>query len=255
MTQREQSPYDDNFYLGQRDMSRRSAEIIIPEVLNLYPVQSACDVGCGVGAWVSVLLSCGVDAVGMDGAYVNPELLQIPKERFVAADLRKPLPKDRQFDLAISLEVAEHMEEAYAAQFVDSLTGIAPVVLFSAAIPLQKGLGHVNEQWQQYWVGLFGHHRYVPIDYIRRKVWSDPRIPPHYAQNIVLYCRADRLDNFPKLRSAADATCQETLSVVHPRHWEMYSRQINFDLGRDGYLSEVLRALPNVAWRAIRKRL
>jgi hypothetical protein len=36
----------------------------------------------------------------------------------------------------MSLEVAEHLEEEFAETFIDSLVSLAPIVLFSAALPL-----------------------------------------------------------------------------------------------------------------------
>lgn len=47
------------------------------------------------------------------------------------------MPPQRAFDLAISLEVAEHLPETSADVFVESLTAAAPIIVFSAAIPMQ----------------------------------------------------------------------------------------------------------------------
>ena len=113
------SVYTDHFYLRQRDGSRRSAAAIIPLVLDLVPARSVVDVGCGVGTWLSVFIDRGVaDVLGVDGGYVDRALLEIRPERFIAADLRKPLRSGRAFDLAVSLEVAEHLPAECAATFV-----------------------------------------------------------------------------------------------------------------------------------------
>jgi hypothetical protein len=61
----------------------------------------------------------------------------------------------RTFDLAICLEVAEHLPPEAAEGFIDSLTRLAPVVLFSAAITFQVGNQHLNGQWPDYWATLF----------------------------------------------------------------------------------------------------
>lgn len=248
--------YTEHFYTTQRDQSRRSAEVIIPEVLSMLPVESACDVGCGVGTWANVLIKNGVkDVVGIDGDYVTRALLEIPQDSFLPFDLRKPLRLDRQFDLVISLEVAEHLEEEFAAQFIESLTILSSVILFSAAIPFQGGVNHFNEQWQDYWADLFEQEGYVPIDCIRKKFWRNPIISPHYASNILMYCDANRLDDYPNLAAAARTTCKEMISVVNPRLWQLVSSKIDYNLRRDAYLSEVARALPHIVWRAIKNRL
>lgn len=79
----------------------------------------------------------------------------------------------RNFDLAVSLQVAEHLPPSSAKGFIDSLAKLAPVVLFSAAIPLQAGAEHLNEQWPEYWAALFKTHDYLPIDCIRGRMSGD----------------------------------------------------------------------------------
>lgn len=61
----------------------------------------------------------------------------IPKGCFRAADLSQPFQLAEFFDLAICLEVAEHLPKQSAPGFIQSLVRLAPVVLFSAAIQLQ----------------------------------------------------------------------------------------------------------------------
>ncbi len=154
-------PYTQKFYKDQSVGSRRSAEAIVPLVLTLIKPQSVIDVGCGLGIWLSVFKEFGVkDVFGIDGDHVDRSMLQIPNERFTAFDLKKPIPINRQFDLVISLEVAEHLPEDCAKTFIHSLTGLGPVILFSAAIPFQGGTNHLNEQWPDYWANHFNDNGY-----------------------------------------------------------------------------------------------
>ena len=78
----------------------------------------------------------------MDDQWFDVEALHIPADCYLVADLGKPLPLDERYDLAVSLEVGEHLEASLAGGLVDSLTRLAPVVLFSAAIPGQSGTHH-----------------------------------------------------------------------------------------------------------------
>ena len=91
-------------------------------------------------------------------------------------NLQNPFQINRRFDLVMTLEVAEHLPDTAAANFVESLTQLGPVILFSAAVPFQGGTGHVNEKWPDYWANLFSKHAYVPIDCIREKVWNNPDV-------------------------------------------------------------------------------
>jgi SAM-dependent methyltransferase len=213
-------PYTERFYERNRTGSRRSAELIVPLIIDLVRPRSVIDVGCGVGTWLSVFLGLGVEDVwGVDGNEVAPELLEMPVKRFLRADLRRPLSLPRRFDLAMSLEVAEHLPEECAAMFVESLVTLAPIVVFSAAIPFQGGTNHVNEQWQDYWAALFERRGYVSLDPIRPRVWSDDRIEWWYAQNLLVFVERGRLESDPRLVRAFQATSRDQLRLVHPRKY------------------------------------
>ena len=199
--------YDARFFAAQREGARRSAERIVPLVLELTGALSVVDVGCGPGTWLSVFRAHGVeDVLGIDGAYVSN--LEIPDDRFQAHDLSTPLSLERTFDLAVSLEVAEHLEPAAGAALVRSLVQLAPVVLFSAAVPGQLGEGHVNERWQGDWAADFAAHGFRPHDVVRPAVWDDPTVEWWYAQNTLVYARAATLNG-------PEATL---LSLAHPRY-------------------------------------
>src|SRR6267142_2976236 len=147
--------YTKQFYEEHRDGAKRSAEVIAPLVLELLHPRSIVDIGCGDGNWLAVFCKLGVqDVLGIDGDYVERNLLQIPQNSFRSIDLSQPFNLGRTFDLAISLEGAEHLPAACAESFVKSLTRLAPFVLFSAAIPSQGGENHLNEQWPDVWASL-----------------------------------------------------------------------------------------------------
>ena len=212
--------YTPNFYNEIRDGSARSAEVIVPLVSNLLHPASVVDVGCGDGTWLSIFRKLGTqEIVGVDGDYVRPDLLQIPPENFCPADLAKPFTLDRTFDLAVSLEVAEHLPAGAASSFVASLTRLAPVVLFSAAIPFQGGNHHVNEQWPDSWAALFRQHNYVPVDCIRKHVWQNSAVEWWYAQNALLFVQPGLFETNPALYAEFRNTNACQLAVVHPRNY------------------------------------
>jgi len=210
--------YGTRFYDRQSDGSYVSARQVVPIVAEILSPRSVVDVGCGTGAWLKAFQEIGVlDCLGIDGDYVARSRLRIAAESFVAMDLKNPAHLDRTFDLAMSLECAEHLEPAAAEGFVRFLTSLAPVVLFSAAAPGQGGRHHVNEQWPSYWVRLFSRFGFVAIDILRPRIWSIPDIQPWYCQNSLLYVAADKLPHFPALLAHSAAADGRMIDVVHPR--------------------------------------
>lgn len=177
-----------------------SADAVVPLVLDAYPdTDTVTDVGCGRGWWGAAFAARGCTVTGLDGAYVTDPVIP-----FTAADLTQPLPDDLpRVDLAICLEVAEHLPAERAAGLVADLTGLSDRILFSAAIPHQSGAGHVNLQWPAYWARLFRRHGYGCTDWLRWLIWDDPTIEPWYRQNIMIF-------------DAATPTSTTPPGVVHP---------------------------------------
>lgn len=209
--------YDAAFYRELDRTAEPSARRIIPLLLELAPIQSVIDVGCGDGGWLAAFQALGVgDICGIDGPWIKEEQLKIPPSAFRRAALDQPLPIARPFDLAMSLEVAEHLPEAAAKAFAGELARLAPMVLFSAALPGQGGLHHVNEQWPAYWAELFAGHGFRCIDCLRQLIWNDGDIAWWYRQNILLFARPDFIPRHPGLARAAAAAPQSPLAMVHP---------------------------------------
>jgi hypothetical protein len=219
--------YDQKFY-ENRSVIFDSARVIIPHVLKFLNVKSVIDIGCGPAEWLSVFREKGIsDVRGFDGEWVDKLKLHIPQESFVTTDLKKPLQVDRKFDLAISLEVAEHLPEPVAKQLVSSITSSAPAVLFSAAIPLQGGSYHVNEQWPIYWASLFRTHGFVAVDCIRNKIWNNNEVGWWYCQNCILFIKMELLEKSAELKMEYEKTNGEVLSLVHPRLFTYYAQRHN----------------------------
>ena len=194
-----------------------SAQTVVPLVLDLVHPKSVVDIGCGRGLWLKAFFEHGIkDMVGYDGDYVERDKLAFPKENFHPADLEKQIILNRSFDLAVCLEVGEHLPDSAADTLVETLTRATSVVLFSAAIPLQGGSRHINEQWPEYWEKKFAAHDFVPVDALRRHLWGDRRISFFYQQNVLFYVRKNDLALYPKLEEEIRHGHDKALALVHP---------------------------------------
>lgn len=233
MPKHNRAVYSEEFFARQADISQHSADVIVPELLSLFPVTSVADVGCGVGTWLEAFRRCGItDLLGIDGDYVDLDTFRVGREHFVVADLAKGIPRTRTLDLAVCVEVAEHLPESHAANFVADLCWLAPLVLFSAAIPGQCGTHHINEQWQSYWAGIFRLNGFIAVDIFGRRFWNCRDVSAEYAQNMVIY--ASRLG-----REHEEV---EVLDVLHPHYWN--------NIG----LKRIASSLPNALSMAWSKR-
>ncbi len=161
--------------------------IVMTEIISRLKPGSILDVGCGRGTWIKAAQQLGVtNTLGIDGVAIPPGELLFSATDFRQIDLTTTWTLDRQFDLALCLEVAEHLDEQVASGLVESLTRHADTVLFSAASPYQPGQHHVNCQWPAYWQRLFNLQGYACDDTLRTQLWDNAFIDPWYRQNMFI---------------------------------------------------------------------
>jgi hypothetical protein len=244
MTDDQKQYYDDPFFVGQAGDSRTSAGVVVPVVNEIVQPSSVLDVGCGVGGWLAEWQTNGVrDVCGVDGDYVDRAGLQIDQALFVPTDLEKPFSLGRRYDLAQCLEVGEHVNAASASTLVQSLTKHSDTVLFSAAIPGQGGIQHINEQWPSYWVELFAREGFLAFDVIRPLIWDDARVQVWYRQNMLLLSRVREFEVAPKV-----------LDLVHPSLWANHT-PTHLWVDHKPTLRQIAGYLPVAAVAAARSRL
>jgi 2-polyprenyl-3-methyl-5-hydroxy-6-metoxy-1,4-benzoquinol methylase len=116
---------------------------------NISPTK-VVDIGCGPGMLVQSLREIDVNAFGydIDERINNKEYLK----QVSLFELNDPA------DLVTCMEVAEHIEEGLSDSIVDSvMRNIKPngILIWTAAIPGQGGVGHINCQKKEYWQEKF----------------------------------------------------------------------------------------------------
>ncbi len=175
--------YSSNFFENINKNSIACAKAFMPLIKDKFDIKSVVDFGCGEGAWLS---ACGIDDVtGIDGDWVNEERLLI--KNFLTKDVGGVVSLNRVFDLAVCLEVAEHLAEDNADRLIENLTTHSDKILFGAAIPGQGGENHINEQWQSYWAKKFWEKGFKPVMHFRHV--ND--VAYFYCQNTLLFVHKD----------------------------------------------------------------
>jgi len=227
-----------------------SARRILPPLLQRFSVTSMVEIGCGNAHWSQAALDNGVgDILAIDGPWNNRSALLVEQVNFRGADLSQPLELDRRFDLAVCLEVAEHLPDSSASRLVRSICDAADVVLFGAAIPMQGGPGHINERWPSYWRGLFEQHGYAAFDLVRPSHWEDREIHYWYRQNCFVYVSKANVLATNYAVQAPSGPVLPLFDAVHPEKFEEVA----------GYRSiagkRLMRAFPGWLARRLRDKI
>lgn len=242
--------YGDDFYKGQVQPSLRAARIYMGLLWRHLQPRSVVDVGCGRGSWLAACRELGSTSLyGLDGDWNTQSAMIDVTIRFRAVDLNEPFTVDEKVDLAISVEVAEHLKPSASKQFVESLTRAADVVVFGAAYKGQGGTNHINEQRHSFWARLFLAKGFVPFDLFRPAVWGNDRIHYWYRQNTFLYVK--RESAAAAALGAAGLSAIPDIVFVDCIHPDLYESHAGIVLSFRTHLRDIL---PSLA-RAIRRRV
>jgi SAM-dependent methyltransferase len=215
---------------------------IVPVLIDLFAPKSVVDIGCGIGTFLHYFAKAGVPkTIGIDGKWVNIKQLSeyIPEHNFVIADLEIDFSLNERFDLAICLEVAEHLKESSADLFISNLVKLSDIIVFSAAVPNQGGQNHINEQWTSYWQEKFKKHGYTFHDVLRPIFWNNSKVDYWYKQNMFLVTNKDI--SLWETRLKKYTSEEKIIPMIHPdlfnnRTEHLHSYEKIFKSGLKGYI-------------------
>ena len=200
--------------------------------------RSLLDVGCGRGVWARAASKFGVgEIMGVDGGDVRLDQLLIPPTSFRNQLLHEPFSLGRKFDVAVCLEVGEHLAPEFAGTLIENLVNHSDRIYFSAACPGQPGQNHVNCQWPEYWQKLFNQHGYACDDSIRWKLWNLGPLGFCYRQNMFLAeSNPARAGREPRIEP-----------VVHPELVELWEADASADR-RVLWVNQVASGSETIGW-------
>lgn len=208
------------------DQNRYAATMVFNILDRLLSIDSVLDLGCGIGTWMqAALVKPEREVLGIEIEEFAPEQLLVAPQTIINATLDREIELHRRFDLVLCLETAEHVAPECAANLVSNCVRHSDVVLFSAAIPGQGGLHHVNEQPPEYWQELFDKYDYEVIDIIRPLIWCDTEIPAWYRQNMLLFVNRRACSTLEHLRREVSQTAIP-LHRAHPDLFQWQSQEL-----------------------------
>lgn len=166
-----------------------------------YHPRSVVDIGAGTGLYLKTFLDAGADVLAIDNDPIVLQYATIPRELIRIEDVLSPGYEIQKHDLALCVEVAEHIPESGATALFDVLCASSDLIAFSAAVPGQPGQGHINCQPKWYWLDKFAARDFYPDEEAR--LWIISQIIAHakhwllwLTDNLVIVRRANR----PKFR-------------------------------------------------------
>ncbi len=193
-----------------------AANYIVPYLIKWFNPLSVIDVGCGLGTWLKVFKSKGVvDVLGIEGSHINKKMMVIHENEILLKDLEQPVSLNRRYDIALCIEVVEHLSKDAADIIISTLVNLSDIIVFSAAIPGQGGQNHLNEQWIDYWIEKFKKHDFIVYDPLRKYIWENTMIEWWYSQNIVIAIKSGVRSPFKH---------SKVLKIVHP---ELFKKRYN----------------------------
>ena len=163
------------------------SETIAQWVADIVQPAKVLDIGCGPGIYVDSLRALGVEAWGYDiDDRVEGKPFLTKQSLFDVRD---------QGDLVMCFEVAEHIEGERNYDIVESIVDMLNdqgILIWTAAQPGQGGVGHINCQPREFWLGEFQEAGLVHDPVLERGLKSYIQDKPHmgWFMNNVLIFRA-----------------------------------------------------------------
>lgn len=222
-----------NYNHNQNIHNEDAAKLLLPMMLPCgLSVSSILDVGAGTGAWINAAREIDIkDCVGIDGIVLTGHNLKCEPGLISEINLANSFYLGRRFDIAICLEVVEHLPATSARGLIESIVKHTDLFFFSAAIPGQNGQHHINCQWPEYWQNLINQYGFECVDDIRPRIWTMD-VDPWYKQNMFRAFKSVNAGLEPRIRS-----------LVHP---EMIKHIKISNEGKKSFFQKVVNKLEKI---------
>jgi len=187
-----QEIYDKRYNDFLDAVASKSTPVMAATIERIFKPNSVIDVGCGAGTLLAQLKRDGLEVRGLeysDAGIARCREKGVDVEKF---DLETDEAIEGSWDVTVSFEVAEHLPESLADNYVRVISQFSPIVIMSAATVGQGGLDHVNEQPHEYWIEKMKRQGF---DYDRqssnqvREEWAAKGVASWYVNNTMIFRR------------------------------------------------------------------
>ncbi len=216
--------YSSNFYNSVTSRAGVASEVVTKIVLMTFQPKSVIDIGAGEGIWSATISKLGnpelITAVDLPGStFKNLQDLSADVEYITLNFENEMLQNRRIYDLAICVEVIEHISSRRALLLLDWISENCRTIVFSGATPGQGGTHHINEQHQSYWLNAMMRRGFIPIDNIRPVLDEYKKVPKYYRNNIFFFINS-RFIQEKNLMEVLDLTIrQKSFAFMDTRNW------------------------------------
>jgi hypothetical protein len=216
------SKYSKSFYSSVTSRAKLASQLVFETVRTNYQPDSIIDIGSGDGIWTKTFAAhskkirlCAVDLPGS----TFKELQNIEQAiEFKTIDFETEMLENRQpFELAICVEVIEHISTERALILLNWISVNCHAVIFSGATPGQGGTQHINEQKQEYWLSKMSSLGFIPCDNIRPVLDKQKEVPAYYRNNMFFFINSKFLQQPKLLHALQESLKQESFTFVDCR--------------------------------------
>jgi glycosyltransferase involved in cell wall biosynthesis/SAM-dependent methyltransferase len=189
--------YVESVYSEWVDMYANCASLVVSSLRLAFPIETVVDVGCGPCIFANEFAKQGSKVAATDGSkyaeeYVSKDVHYLQLDFRVDGFEEQLKSFYSVYDIALCMEVAEHLPPENASSLVKSLTNLSSTIAFTAAQPGQGGLGHFNEQPHEYWQALFDRFGYsLDEKYTEalRTLWRSGNVVWWLSDNLLIFRR------------------------------------------------------------------
>ncbi|MFC1646139.1 class I SAM-dependent methyltransferase [Candidatus Omnitrophota bacterium] len=184
--------YNRSFFDKNLKWNLPISEAVVDILIKYFNPRSVVDVGCGNAEFLWQFQKKSIVIKGYEGSRHAINNALIDKKFIQWFDLRNRLQPQERYDLALCLEVAEHIERSYSQVLIDSLSNLSDTIIFTAATPGQGGHFHINEQPRSFWINLWKKNNFKYIDQLTLKIKEEFRmnkILHWYSDNLMVFKR------------------------------------------------------------------